>query len=85
MSWFVYILKCADSTLYTGITTDPERRTQEHNGSKKGARYTRAKLPVHLVYTEAAENRAEASRREWQIKQLTRRQKLQLIGKAPHE
>jgi putative endonuclease len=77
--WCVYMLRCADGTLYTGITTDVIRRIAEHNGEGgPGARYTRSRRPVHLVYVEAAVNRAEASRREAAIKQLDRARKLAL-------
>ena len=69
--WCVYIVQCADGTLYTGITTDSARRLQEHNsGTPHGARYTHTRRPVMLAYTEAALDRAAASRREWAIKQL---------------
>lgn len=83
-NWFVYILRCADNSLYTGITTDLERRIEEHNTpeSKLGARYTRARQPVTLVYNERMDSRASASKREAQIKQLTRQQKLLLISSA---
>jgi putative endonuclease len=78
--WHVYILRCADGSLYTGITTDLDRRLAEHNaGAAAGARYTRARLPVTLVYQEAALDRAAAARREWQIKQLARADKLALL------
>jgi uncharacterized protein (TIGR02453 family) len=76
--WFVYILRCADGSLYTGIARDPERRLAEHNG-KRGAAYTRARRPVRLVYQEGAPDRSSASRREWAIKQLHRTEKLALI------
>ncbi|PCK06681.1 MAG: endonuclease [Alteromonadaceae bacterium] len=78
-SWFIYILQCADKTYYTGITTDLDRRVEEHNSSAKGARYTRAKRPVRLVYSEPCDNRSEASKREHQIKKLTRSQKEGLV------
>ncbi len=78
MSWFVYILKCADNTLYTGISTDCERRLAQHNLGK-GAKYTRNRLPAVLVYSEPAENRSVASKREYEIKQLTRKQKITLF------
>ncbi|MFT5573317.1 MAG: putative endonuclease [Cryomorphaceae bacterium] len=81
MNWKVYILRCADNSLYTGITTDLERRLTEHNSdNKKGARYTRARRPVNLVYHEACEDRAQASSREYQLKKLSRKQKLTLAG-----
>jgi len=79
MNWKVYILNCADNTLYTGITTDVKRRVNEHNNNNKGARYTRARRPVTLVYEEHYESRADASRREYHIKQLNRIEKLKLI------
>ena len=79
MNWKVYILNCADNTLYTGITTDVKRRVNEHNNNNKGACYTRARRPVTLVYEECYESRADASRREYHIKQLNRIEKLKLI------
>jgi putative endonuclease len=80
MSWIVYILRCADDSLYTGITTDLERRVVEHNSdNKKGAKYTRVRRPVTPVYQESRDNRAMASRREYEIKKLTRSEKKQLI------
>lgn len=78
MGWFVYILKCADDTLYTGITTDCERRLNQHN-AKKGAKYTRVRTPVTMVYQEPAESRSLATQREIAVKKLTRGQKLQMI------
>jgi len=78
--YFVYMVRCADETLYTGITTDLERRLDEHNNSDKGAKYTRARRPVTLVYSEALESRSEASRREWVIKKMNRKRKIELIG-----
>lgn len=80
MNWTVYILRCADDSLYTGITTDLERRIVEHNSdNKKGAKYTRVRRPVAPVYHEFCDNRAIASRREHQLKKLTRSEKKQLI------
>ncbi len=78
--WTVYILRCADDSLYTGITTDIERRLQEHNNGNRGAAYTRGRRPVMLAYQKAANDRAEATRHEYQIKQLSRSAKEQLIG-----
>ena len=75
---YVYILKCADGTYYTGYTTDPLRRTQVHN-SGKGAKYTRARRPVELIYTEEYDDKTEAQRREYAIKQLTRAEKEKLM------
>ncbi|MFW2365482.1 MAG: GIY-YIG nuclease family protein [Desulforhopalus sp.] len=77
--WYVYIVRCRDSTLYTGITTDLSRRLNEHNSEQGGARYTRPRRPVTLVYSETADSRVTASKREYQIKQLSVRQKLTLI------
>jgi putative endonuclease len=68
--WYTYIVRCADNTLYTGITTDVERRLKEHNSDKKGARYTRGRRPVALVHCEMFSSRAEASRREAAIKKM---------------
>lgn len=83
-TWFVYILRCADDTLYTGVTTDPERRLREHNaGGRPGARYTRARRPVELVHCEEAGSRSEACRREIAIKKLGRNAKLALAARQP--
>ncbi len=79
-NWFVYIVECTDGTLYTGVTTDLERRVREHNQDKKGARYTRAKRPVKLVYSEPSENRSLACKREAAIKKFERKQKQALIS-----
>lgn len=75
---YVYILECADGTLYTGWTTDIQKRVQTHNAGK-GAKYTRSRRPVKLVYTETFESKSDALRREYQIKQLSRAQKLSLL------
>jgi putative endonuclease len=79
--YFVYILECSDKTLYTGITTDIQRRLKEHNGSQKGAKYTKLRRPVKLVYSEECLDRSSASKREYMIKKLSREKKLALIGK----
>lgn len=79
-NWYLYILRCGDGSLYTGITTNPEKRLQTHRQGK-GAKYTRGRGPLEIVYQELCGSRAEASRREWQIKQLTREQKEQLLRK----
>lgn len=81
LSWFVYLLRCADGTLYAGITTDLDRRLAAHNAGV-GARYTRARRPVELIHAEPAADRAEASRREAAIKKLPRAAKLALAGSA---
>ena len=74
------MLTCADGTLYTGITTDTDRRIKEHNQSQKGAKYTHARRPVTLSYTESYETRSEASKREAALKKLSREEKLKLAG-----
>ena len=79
MSYFVYILECNDRSLYTGITTDIAKRLDEHNTSPKGAKYTKVRRPVKLVYKESSEDRSSASKREYEIKKLTRTKKLELI------
>jgi len=80
MSWYVYILQCNDDSLYTGITTDLVRRVKEHNfDNQLGAKYTKARRPVTLLYSEPCENRREASQREYQIKKYSRIKKLQLL------
>ena len=78
MTWFVYILKCSDDSLYTGITTDLERRLYEHNHTKKGAKYTRTKRPLKLVYSKSYKNRSVASKEEYRIKQLSHQEKSKL-------
>jgi putative endonuclease len=80
MSYYIYILRCSDDTLYTGIAKDLDKRLKEHNESDKGAKYTRVRRPVKLVYAEEAKDRSEASKREYAIKKLNRDKKLQLIG-----
>ena len=76
--WFVYILECADKTLYTGITPDPERRLLQHNAGK-GAKYTKGRRPVRLVYKEDTPGKSEAARRECAIKKLKKAEKRILI------
>ncbi len=79
--WQIYMVRCADGSLYTGITRDLERRLREHNGlAAGGARYTRGRRPVTLVYREEAPDRAGASRREAEIKRLDRRAKEALVA-----
>jgi predicted GIY-YIG superfamily endonuclease len=79
--WFVYLLRCADGTLYTGITKDVSRRCQQHNAGT-ASRYTRCRLPVQLVYQEAHVNRGAALKREAAIKALPRKQKVSMIRLA---
>jgi len=78
--WCVYLLHCNDGTYYTGITTDIARRLIEHNETARGARYTRARRPVVLVYKETCESRAAAARREWEIRKLPRADKQSLAA-----
>lgn len=77
--WKVYVLKCADETLYTGVTTDLKRRVNEHNTSNIGAKYTRSRRPVELVYFEKCGDKIDAMKREYTIKQFSRKEKLKLI------
>ena len=80
---YTYIVECADGTLYTGWTTNVQKRVKAHNEEKSGAKYTKAKRPVKLVYYEGYETKEEAMRREYAVKQLTRKQKLELIHLDP--
>lgn len=77
--WFVYIVRCADDSLYTGIAKDLNARIETHNAGK-GAKYTRAHLPVELVWSEPVETESEAKSREAQIKKLTRSEKEELLS-----
>lgn len=77
---YVYILRCNDGSLYTGYTTDLTRRVWEHNHSNKGAKYTRSRRPIVLVHSESYSSRSDAMKREYAIKQLSRADKLKLIG-----
>lgn len=74
--YYLYILTCADGSLYTGITVDLEQRIREHNSSKRGARYTRTRRPVTLSYSKKFSNRSAASKEEARIKKLSRADKL---------
>lgn len=80
--WLVYILRCGDGSLYTGVTNDLEKRLKAHN-SGRGAKYTRSHAPVELAYSEPAPNKSSALKRELEIKSLTREQKLKLIAIKP--
>lgn len=80
--YYLYILKCADKSLYTGITTDLKRRVFEHNNSKIGAKYTAARRPVNMVYSRKFKNRSNASKEEAKVKKLSRLEKLELIKKV---
>ncbi len=77
--YFVYILRCVDQTFYTGITTNLDRRIKEHNTSKLGAKYTKVRRPVKLIYSKQFNNRSEASIEEARIKKLSRIEKLNFI------
>jgi putative endonuclease len=81
MTWTVYLARCRDGSLYTGVTTDPERRLAQHN-SGCGSAYTRSRMPVVFVYCEAAIDRSCALRRERAIKRLSRIQKEELVAQA---
>ena len=77
--WFLYMLRCRDGSLYTGITTDVEKRLEAHR-SGKGAKYTRGRAPLELVYRECCGSHSEALKREVAVKKLSRRQKESMIG-----
>ena len=79
--YYLYILKCVDGTLYTGIAVDLERRIKEHNFSELGAKYTRSRRPVKLVYSKKFRNRSTASKEEIRVKSLSRKEKLEMIKK----
>ena len=83
MTWTVYLARCNDGSLYTGVTTDPERRLAEHN-SGGGGSYTRSRIPIVMVYWEPVEDRSAALRRESAIKRLTRAQKEELVTGRRH-
>ena len=83
--WYVYFLRCADNSLYAGITTCLERRLNEHNNcNKKAAKYTRVRRPVKLAYAEAQQDRQQASRREYQLKQLSNRHTELIVENHQH-
>ena len=79
MPYFVYIVECSDATLYTGIAVDVAKRINEHNTSDKGAKYTKTRRPVTLVYKEEHPDRSSATKREMEIKRLSRGKKLKLL------
>ena len=78
-NYYVYIVQCADGSLYTGYTVELERRINEHNYGSRSAKYTRSRRPVKLVYHEIYDNVSTALKREYQIKKLSRNKKLELI------
>jgi len=77
--WHIYMVRCSDGTLYTGITNDLEKRIEAHNSGKEGARYTRSRRPVKLVYSEQVESKSAAAKLEYQLKKLPRLKKIRLI------
>ena len=79
MSWYVYMVRCRDNSLYTGYTDDPDRRLAVHNAGK-GAKYTKSRLPVHMVYREECPDKSTALKREYAIKRLSKAEKENLIG-----
>lgn len=79
--WYLYILECRDGTLYTGITDDVDRRVAAHNAGK-GAKYTRGRCPVRLVYREICGTHSDASKREYAVHHMTRQEKLKLIHES---
>lgn len=80
--WYVYILKCADNTFYTGVTKNLKRRLEEHNSSKLGAKYTRGRRPVTLVYSKRKKDYSRVLKEEARIKRLTKQEKIELIEKT---
>lgn len=83
--YYLYILRCADGTLYTGITTDLRRRLDEHNSSKLGAKYTKCRRPVEILYARRFRTRSAASKEEYRVKQLGREEKLEMIDRVDRE
>ncbi len=79
MEWYIYILRCSDDTLYTGATNNLAKRILTHQKGK-GAKYTKSRLPIVVLYSECCANKSEALQRERQIKKMTRQEKLKLIG-----
>ncbi len=79
-AWYVYVALCSDHSLYTGVTTDLARREREHNEGNNGARYTRSRRPIKIVYSERVEDRSSALRREYAVKQLSSIEKQRLVS-----
>lgn len=77
--WHVYIIRCRDGTLYTGIANNLQNRIAKHNSEEGGARYTRSRRPVELVYSEQAPSRSEALKREYEVKKMPRAKKMKMI------
>ena len=80
MKWLLYVLRCSDGTYYTGVTTDMKRRLNEHNTSERGAKYTRARRPVKLVYCNEFEDQSKAQTAEYKFKKLSRTEKEKIIN-----
>jgi putative endonuclease len=83
-AWYVYMIRCSDASLYTGVTTDTDRRLREHKESKRGSKYARAKIPLRVVYKETFTSRGPAQIREHEIKKLSKIEKERLVKRAPH-
>jgi putative endonuclease len=83
--WFVYILKCSDNTLYTGITKDIDRRIVEHNSTRKGAKYTRSRRPVELLIFCNVKNKSDALKLEYKIKSLKKEEKINYLQRKKNE
>jgi len=79
--WYFYVVQCSDNTLYAGVTTNINRRIQEHNTNNLGAKYTKTRRPVKLIYHKFFENRSTAQKAEYKFKKLTRKQKEKIINK----
>ena len=82
MGWFLYVLQCSDGTYYTGITTSISRRLNEHNLSPRGAKYTKTRRPVEVVYWTCFRDRSSAQKAEYKFKRLTRKQKEKIINES---
>ena len=82
MGWYLYVLRCSDNTMYTGVTTDINRRLDEHNTGSRGAKYTRKRLPVKLIYWVAFSDQSSAQKAEYKFKKMTRKQKEKIIYEA---
>ena len=83
--WYVYVLRCNDGSLYTGITTEPDRRLSEHNSGDKAAAYTRSRRPVSMVYKQQCNSRSQALKKENAIRKLSKVEKEKLIRKVKRE
>lgn len=81
MNYFVYMLECSDGSYYTGYTNDLDKRVQKHNNQKGGAKYTKSRRPVKLIYSETCSSKSEAMKREYQIKKLNRKEKERILLK----